>query len=132
MTYEYKIVPAPVRGLKAKGVKSAEDRFAFALETAINALAADGWEYLRADTLPSEQREGLMSKTTVYQNLLVFRREKTAAKAAVAAPAVNAPRPTPRPAPTVEKKLVARTPTSEVTQPDPDKRSGPSPDVAAQ
>ena len=128
MTYEYKIVPAPVRGLKAKGVKSAEDRFALALESAINALAADGWEYLRADTLPSEQREGLMSKTTVYQNLLVFRREKVAARAAVAAPAVG----TPRPAPTVEKKLVARTPTSEVTAPDPDKRPGPAPDVAAQ
>lgn len=74
--YEYKVIPAPVRGLKAKGVKTPEDRFAHALQTAINTLAADGWEYVRADTLPCEQREGLMGKTTTYQNMLVFRRER--------------------------------------------------------
>lgn len=73
MSYKYKVVPAPMRGLKAKGLKTAQDRFANALQTVMNDLAADGWEYLRADTLPSEQREGLISKTTVYQNMLVFR-----------------------------------------------------------
>ncbi|MBQ1202863.1 MAG: DUF4177 domain-containing protein [Loktanella sp.] len=76
MTYEYKVVPAPMRGTKAPGVKTNEDRFALTLETTMNELATDGWEYLRADTLPCEQREGLMSKTTVYQNMLVFRRVK--------------------------------------------------------
>ena len=86
MSYEYKVVPAPLRGLKAKGVKTAEDRFANALETEMNALAADGWEYLRADTLPSEQREGLMSKKTVYQNMLVFRRAKEPAKTTLQPP----------------------------------------------
>ena len=60
--------------MKAKGVKTTEERFAYALETEMNTLAADGWEYLRPDTLPAEQREGLMGKTTVYQNMLVFRR----------------------------------------------------------
>ncbi|MFQ1699798.1 DUF4177 domain-containing protein [Loktanella agnita] len=78
MSYEYKVVPAPVRGLKGKGVRSTEDRFANALETAMNELAADGWEYIRADTLPCEQREGLVGKTTVFQNMLVFRRAKLA------------------------------------------------------
>lgn len=95
MSYEYKVIPAPTRGLKAKGIKSAEDRFANALETEMNTLAAKGWEYVRADTLPCEQREGLMSKTTVYQNMLVFRRAK-AAKATVPVvqePTVSAPRP---------------------------------------
>jgi len=93
MSYEYKVVPAPVRGLKAKGIKTAEDRFAHALQTAMNEQAANGWEYLRADTLPSEQREGLMSKTTVYQNMLVFRRTKAATAPAVAPqePPVTAP-----------------------------------------
>ncbi len=91
MSYEYKVVPAPARGLKAKGVKTSEDRFANALETAMNELAADGWEYLRADTLPCEQREGLMSKkSTVFQNMLVFRRAKAAARPAPR-PAVTAP-----------------------------------------
>jgi hypothetical protein len=108
MTFEYKVVPAPLRGTKAPGVKTNEDRFALSLETAMNDLAADGWEYLRADTLPSEQREGLMSKTTVYQNMLVFRR----AKASNAAPKMKAQRPTPAapsvtpPAATVQKKVV--------------------------
>lgn len=76
MTFEYKVVPAPARGVKAKGLKTPEDRFAYALETAMNDLAREGWEYVRADTLPCEQRDGLMSKTTAFQNLLVFRREK--------------------------------------------------------
>jgi hypothetical protein len=128
MTYEYKVVPAPLRGLKAKGVKTAEDRFALALETAMNDLARDGWEYLRADTLPSEQREGLMSKTTVYQNMLVFRRAKPVAKAAAPAPAVAAP----RPAPMVEKKIIApaKPATPEAAKPEADKPS--APDVAPQ
>ncbi len=72
--FEYKVVPAPTRGLKAKGVKSSQDRFANALETVMNDLAADDWEYLRTDSLPAEEREGLMGKTTVFQNMLVFRR----------------------------------------------------------
>jgi hypothetical protein len=105
MTYEYKVVPAPQRGTKAPGVKSNEDRFALSLETAMNELAADGWEYLRADTLPCEQREGLMSKTTVYQNMLVFRR----AKPSNAAPKMKAQRPAPSvtpPAAKVQKKII--------------------------
>lgn len=84
MSYEYKVVPAPVRGLKAKGVKTSEDRFAHALQSVMNEHAATGWDYLRADTLPCEQREGLMSKTTVYQNMLVFRRAKPAMAPATA------------------------------------------------
>lgn len=74
MAYAYKVIPAPIKGVKARGVKSNADRFANALETKMNELAADGWEYQRTDTLPCEEREGLMGKTTVYQNMLVFRR----------------------------------------------------------
>ena len=72
--FEYKIVPAPTRGQKSPGVKGAEARFAHGLETQINALAAHGWEYLRADILPSEERQGLTSSHTVYRSVLVFRR----------------------------------------------------------
>jgi hypothetical protein len=74
MTFEYKVVPAPTRGKKARGVKTAADRFAKALAEAINTEAAEGWEYLRTDTLPSEERQGLTGRTTVFQNMLVFRR----------------------------------------------------------
>ena len=122
MSYEYKVVPAPTRGLKAKGVKTAEERFANALQTGMNNLAAEGWEYMRTDTLPSEQREGIMGKTTIYQNMLVFRRPKKVAAAhptpAAAAPRIvepaavkPAPPVAPKPAPTPER---------------------PSPDVAAE
>ena len=74
MTFEYKVVPAPTKGKRAKGVKTPADRFAHALEEVMNDLAEDGWEYLRTDTLPSEERQGLIGRTTVYQNMLVFRR----------------------------------------------------------
>ena len=74
-TYEFRVVPAPKAGLKAKGVRSNEERFAYALETLMNEMGAQGWDYVRADTLPAEERQGLTGRTTVYQNMLVFRRE---------------------------------------------------------
>ena len=73
-TYEFRVVPAPKAGLKAKGVRSNEERFAHALETVMNQMGALGWDYVRADTLPAEERQGLTGRTTVYQNMLVFRR----------------------------------------------------------
>lgn len=74
MIYEYRVVPAPEKGTKAKGVKAPEDRFALMLEDMMNQFAADGWEYQRAETLPSHERAGLTSSTTVFRNVLVFRR----------------------------------------------------------
>ena len=74
--YEYKVVPAPVRGEKAKGIKSTDARFAHGLTRLFNALAADGWEYQRAETLPCEERTGLTRSLTVtQQHLLIFRRD---------------------------------------------------------
>ncbi len=73
--FEYKVVPAPKKGLRVKGARSAEARFAAALMEIMNELGAEGWEYQRSDTLPCEMRQGLSRKTTVFQNLLVFRRE---------------------------------------------------------
>jgi len=40
----------------------------------MNEMGSEGWEYVRSDTLPCEERSGFTSKITVYQNLLVFRR----------------------------------------------------------
>lgn len=73
--YEYKVVPAPTRGRKAAGVKTPEARFALGFEEVLNEMGRDGWEYLRADILPSEERQGLTSSHTVYRSVLVFRRE---------------------------------------------------------
>ncbi|HHI70348.1 MAG TPA: DUF4177 domain-containing protein [Rhodobacteraceae bacterium] len=74
-TYEFKVVPAPKKGLKGKGVKGTEGKFANALMQIMNELGKDGWEYLRADTLPCEERSGMMGKSTTFLNMLVFRRE---------------------------------------------------------
>lgn len=73
-SYEYKVVPAPIRGEKERGLKTGADRFAYSLGLVLNEMAQEGWEYVRAETLPAEERSGLASKTTVYHNLLVFRR----------------------------------------------------------
>lgn len=74
MRYEYKVVPAPAKGIKARGVKTPEARFALGVEQILNELGAQGWEYQRADLLPSEERAGLTGSTTNWRNLLVFRR----------------------------------------------------------
>jgi hypothetical protein len=48
----------------------------------MNQMAAEGWDYLRTDTLPAQEREGLLSKTAVFQNMMVFRRESADRQAA--------------------------------------------------
>lgn len=74
MLYEYKVLPAPEKGKKAKGLKTSAARAAAAAEDLINELAAERWEYCRSDTLPVEERQGLTGKTTVFKTVLVFRR----------------------------------------------------------
>jgi len=91
--HEYKVIAAPTKGQKAPGAKSPEARFALAVETLMNDLAAEGWRYLRSDLLPSEERQGLTSSHIVYRSVLVFYREtgQQAAAAAPAEPAAKAP-----------------------------------------
>jgi hypothetical protein len=106
--YEYHVVPAPRRGEKARGAKTTEERFALALTRLMNDLGRDGWDYLRADTLPCEERAGLTGKTTAFQHMLIFRRMLEPVQAApaqagapphpaqplaIAAPPVAAPAP---------------------------------------
>ncbi|WP_037227016.1 hypothetical protein [Roseobacter sp. GAI101] len=74
--YEYKVVPAPNKGLKGKDVKGAEARFSHALQELMNGLSGYGWEYQRAETLPSIERAGLTGTTTEWRNVLVFRRPR--------------------------------------------------------
>lgn len=72
--FEYKVVPAPQRGEKVRGAKTTAERFAVALMSVMNTLGRDGWEYLRADTLPCEERVGLTGKSSSFLHMLVFRR----------------------------------------------------------
>ncbi|MES0861831.1 DUF4177 domain-containing protein [Ruegeria sp. SCPT10] len=96
--YEYKVIPAPQKGVKAKGVKTTEGRFAASVEQVLNQMGQDGWEYQRAELLPSEERSGLTGSTTNWRNVLVFRR--TVAQDAPdveTAPVVAAPTPSETP-----------------------------------
>ncbi|SEN74599.1 hypothetical protein SAMN04489859_101529 [Paracoccus alcaliphilus] len=78
MAYEYTVIAAPDRGEKSKTTRTAANRYALALASELNRMAADGWDYVRAETLPSEERSGLTGRATVYHNVLVFRRSKVA------------------------------------------------------
>lgn len=79
-SYEYTVIPAPARGEKTRGAKTGIERFAATLSDTLNDMARDGWDYVRAETLPAEERSGLTGRATVYHNLLVFRRALAVAK----------------------------------------------------
>lgn len=82
-TYQYRVVPAPTKGLKAKGIKGPEARFSNTIEDLMNEMGAQGWEYQRAETLPSVERSGLTGSTTEWRNVLVFRKPRDSAIAEV-------------------------------------------------
>lgn len=74
-SFEYLTVPAPTKGAKVKGLKTASERYAYQLTTLLNQLAGEGWEFWRAETLPSEERKGLTGTMQVMHHLLIFRRQ---------------------------------------------------------
>ena len=81
MTFEYKCVGGPERPKRVRGARSRSDRVALAMEEIIGAEAVDGWEYLRTDLVPVEEKSGLFSRTQeVHRAVLVFRREIGAAR----------------------------------------------------
>ena len=117
--FEYKVVPAPRRGQKARGVRTPEARFAYALEDLMNKLGAEGWQYQRTDTLPVEQRDGLTGKTTVYQNMLVFRRALKEHVMIDVPEGLKDPAPAQIEAPKPKPRKRARAPRPVITQPIP-------------
>jgi len=75
MTVEYKCVGAPERPKRKRGAKSRSDRVAVAMQEIIDAEAVDGWEYLRTDLVPVEEKSGLFGRTQeVHRAILVFHR----------------------------------------------------------
>lgn len=88
--YEYKVIPAPTKAEKAKGVKTSEGRFAHTIEGALNRMGAEGWEYLRAELLPHEERSGLKAAQTKWRTVLVFRRSQDTEAEALHARVVDA------------------------------------------
>lgn len=72
--YEYKVVPAPMRTGKIKGLKTTAERFAHLLSERINAEAAGGWRFLRTESLACEERKGLTGTNRTTQTVMVFAR----------------------------------------------------------
>lgn len=124
--YEYRVVPAPKKAKKSRGAKGPEARFARTVEAQMNDMAVDGWEFLRSETLPSEERSGLTSSHTVWRTVLIYRRPRDGAEnraprlleapgpredagaPAVAASSEDGAAPAVGPAPTVSFKEMAR------------------------
>ena len=99
--YSYKTVAAPRRLKKVKGVKGQDALLAHSVEELIAVEAAQGWEYLRADTFPVEEKGGMFSKAVVTERaVLVFRKALAVQHVQpVAAQPVAAPAPATQPAP---------------------------------
>jgi hypothetical protein len=79
MSYEYRVVPAPKRLKRRKGVSSTTELFAATLAECINAEAAEGWEYVRAESLAAEEPAGWFRRAgVVEETMLIFRRRRMA------------------------------------------------------
>lgn len=72
--YEYKVVPAPRRALKVKGLKTPTDRFAHTLSERLNAETTGGWQFVRTETLPCEVRSGLRGVKSSTETVMIFQR----------------------------------------------------------
>jgi hypothetical protein len=99
--FDYKVVPAPRRAKRVKGVHGAE-LFALTLTDAINEQARQGWEYVRAESLPSETPAGWFRRAVAgEETVLVFRRprEQLGPRLAAVAEPAAAPREAPPEAP---------------------------------
>lgn len=88
--YEYQVVPAPRKGKTVRKIKGVEAKFANTISVLMNEMAAEGWEYQRAETLPCEERQGLTGKTIKYHSMLVFRREVASEDDTMGAPVASA------------------------------------------
>lgn len=76
--FEYKVVPAPERARPGLIAGDRRDRYASTLTEAINALAEEGWTFLRTDRLPYTVRGFLGRKIREPREVMVFQRPATA------------------------------------------------------
>ncbi len=93
--YDYRVIPAPKRAKRVKGVHGTEELFALTLTESINEIAREGWEYVRAEHLPAEAPRGWFgARSAGEQSVLVFRRARELAGPRLVA---SATRPEPAP-----------------------------------
>ena len=132
MTYfDYKVVPAPRRTKKVKGVKTPEELFALTLTEVINEHARQGWEYLRSESLTAETPGGWFRRTrSAEHTVLVFRQPReTLGPRLVAANGDDAHGPTSE-RPELKPPLRHEPKMDPVPAPTPEMRAGPEPDAS--
>lgn len=90
--FDYKVIPAPRRVKRVRGVHEGAELFAHTLTEAINEQAREGWEYVRAESLTAETPRGWFRRPAEEdQTVLVFRRERETLGPRIAAPHEPAP-----------------------------------------
>ena len=72
--YEFRAIPCPERAMRAADMPPGADPFCETLAAAINDLATDGWDYIRAETIEVTSRRFLRLRKQ-NRTFLVFRRE---------------------------------------------------------
>lgn len=72
--YEFQVIPAPRKGERVEGLRTDDARMANTLTGLLNDMALDGWDYVRADTLPNDMSSDLSGTAPPTMTLLVFRR----------------------------------------------------------
>ncbi len=73
-SYEFRVVPVPARSDR-KLAEPGQDPLTATIEMAMNAMAVEGWEYLRSETF-TLARGGWFRRGRVEQPVMVFRRER--------------------------------------------------------
>ena len=118
-TYQYKTVAAPRKLKRVKGVKGADALAAHHVEEAIAVEAADGWEYVRTDRFPIEEKNGMFSRPQVSERAVMIFRKEIVQQVAMAAqpvqPASQPVQPAPQPAPPPQQPA----PAPQAAQPQP-------------
>ena len=85
--YEFTVVAAPAKAERVEGLRTDADRMAATWTELLNEMALDGWDYVRADTLPNLNSKDLTGTSPKTMTLLVFRRLLCEIPAAVQLPA---------------------------------------------
>jgi len=72
--YEYRAIACPEKASARRDLPKGADPFCATLSAAINDLAGDGWDYIRAETIEVRTRRFFRSRGE-HRTFLVFRRE---------------------------------------------------------
>jgi len=74
--YEYKVLPAPEKPLRYKGIARGDDAFAVTLSEILNDQGKEGWVYLRTEKVTERRGVWPLRHRRVVREMIVFQRVK--------------------------------------------------------